>query len=60
MIGGSGDDSNAGAAWVFSSVATAVPALSLDQSPLVFSAVSDGAAFTTQTSAQTVLLTQTG
>ena len=60
MIGGTGDNSGAGAVWPFSSVTTTVPALSLDKSTLAFSAVDNGVAFTTQTSAQTVRLTQSG
>ena len=37
-----------------------VPTMSLDKTTLVFSALTSGAAFTSQTSAQTVRLTQTG
>ena len=40
--------------------AAALPTMSIDKSSLVFSAVSTGAAFTSQTTAQAVRLTQTG
>lgn len=60
MIGGTGDNNGTGAAWVFSSVTTTVPTLSLDRTTLAFTAADNGIAFTTQTSAQTVRLTQAG
>ena len=60
MIGGTGDNGGVGAAWPFSAVTATVPTLSLDKSSLAFSAVDDGVAFTTQTSAQTIRLTQSG
>jgi hypothetical protein len=41
-------------------VSTGPPAMALDKTSLVFAAVSTGAAFTSQTSAQTVRLTQSG
>jgi hypothetical protein len=57
VVGGPADGSEAGAAWVYSSTA---PKMSFDKTSLAFSAVSNGSAFTTQTSAQTVRLTQAG
>lgn len=60
MVGGTGDNDDTGAVWVFSSVTSTVPTLSLDKSSLSFTAVDSGGAFTTQTSPQIVRLTQAG